>query len=243
MHGARTDPKPSAAGGFGCCICGIEINAGDMVVGFKNNNKLGRASWDHVHSEKCADAYTPPPLAGISEASATSRVGKAVSSAWNRLTGGKRKASTAEEWPFLKRAAQLDLSAAQAQEVLEEHGGDEEAAFKAMMEAFAADAVDDLDCGESSISASNSKNEVNAERASPSSSDEEITCQPASLPAFASNDAREAVYDVFSSFVKPLIPKPQTDGSFKDGRIQRFSTFSCRRRSRSLCREQIVWRT
>ena len=214
-----------------------------MVVGFKNNNKLGRASWDHVHSEKCADAYTPPPLAGISEASATSRVGKAVSSAWNRLTGGKRKASTAEEWPFLKRAAQLEFSAAQAQEVLEEHGGDEEAAFKAMMEAFAADAVDDLDCGESSLSASNSKNEVNAERASPSSSDEEITCQPTSLPAFASNDAREAVYDVFSSFVKPLIPKPQTDGSFKDGRIQRFSTFSCRRRSRSLCREQSVWRT
>ena len=49
------------------------------------------------------------------------------------------------------------------------------------------------------------------------SSDEEVMCPPASLPAFTSNAAREAVHDVFKSFIKPMLPKPQTDGSFKDG--------------------------
>ena len=215
-HGTRTDPKSSAAGGFDCSVCGIVINTGDSVVGFKNNNKKGRASWDHVHSEKCADAYTPPPLAGTSEASATSRVGKAVSSAWNRLTGGKRKVSAEEEWPFLRKAAQLEFSTAAAKQVLEEHGGDEVAALAAMSAEFVADCADDLDDGGAALSPSKIGGE-SAEQAAASSSDEEILLQPASLPAFSSNDARKAVYDVFSSFVKPLLPKPQTDGSFKDG--------------------------
>ena len=216
-HGTRTDPKPSAAGGFECIVCGIVINVSDSVVGFNNCNKNGRASWDHVHSEKCADLYVPPPQADTSDASATSSVRNAVSSAWNRLTGGKRKASSAEEWPFLKRAAQLEFSAAQAQQVLEEHGGNEEAAFKAMSDAFLADAVDELDRGESSLPASNPINDESAERASTSSSDEELPSKPPSLPAFSSNAAREAVYDVFSAFLKPMLPKPQTNGSFKDG--------------------------
>lgn len=34
---------------------------------------------------------------------------------------------------------------------------------------------------------------------------------------FGSNDARAATADVFFAFIKPTLPKPQTDGSFKDG--------------------------
>ena len=57
----------------------------------------------------------------------------------------KREAWTAAEWCFPRRAAQLDFSAAQAQD------GDGKGAFKAMMEGFMADAVNDLDSGESSL--------------------------------------------------------------------------------------------
>ena len=40
-HGARTEEKPSAAGGFACHQCGIEIQCGDLIVGFrKNKTKL-----------------------------------------------------------------------------------------------------------------------------------------------------------------------------------------------------------
>ena len=38
-HGARTAEKPSAAGGFACHQCGIEIQCGDLIVGFRKNNK------------------------------------------------------------------------------------------------------------------------------------------------------------------------------------------------------------
>ena len=34
---------------------------------------------------------------------------------------------------------------------------------------------------------------------------------------FGSNDARSTAADVFFQFIKPMLPKPQTDGSFKDG--------------------------
>ena len=39
---------------------------------------------------------------------------------------------------------------------------------------------------------------------------------PTQLP-FTSNDARRAVFDVFTSVIKPMLPKPQGDGSFKEG--------------------------
>jgi len=34
---------------------------------------------------------------------------------------------------------------------------------------------------------------------------------------FSGDAARQAVFDVFYGFVRPLLPKPQTDGGFKDG--------------------------
>jgi hypothetical protein len=34
---------------------------------------------------------------------------------------------------------------------------------------------------------------------------------------FGSNDARSAAADVFFEFIKPMLPKPQTDGGFKGG--------------------------
>ena len=61
-----------------------------------------------------------------------------------------------------------------------------------------------------------------AQRCSPcdlddESEDEIVPPPPPDMPAFSSTEARLAIHDVFMAFVKPIIPKAQSDGSFCDG--------------------------
>ena len=47
--------------------------------------------------------------------------------------------------------------------------------------------------------------------------EESLPDEPAQAPAFDTKDARQAVRDVFREFVRPMLPKPQRNGSFRGG--------------------------
>ena len=229
-HGFRCDAKASRAGGFSCQVCGKLKNKGDTVVAFKNDNKSGRAGWDHVCADICADKYKPPALASSSTSSSMAAIGKALgraaSSAKSKLMGPSRAASVDAE--FIKKAEALEFSRPAAMQVLEEHGGDKAAAIAAMSIVFSEHYAHDFD--------------VEAEEAPPSAvggvpnligldeedneddEDDEEVQETKSLPGFTSNDARSAGYDVFEEFIRPMLPKPQKDGSYKDGDLELLDT-------------------
>ena len=212
QHGDRVAARASTAQPFDCHVCKLKVNPGDMIVGFKNENKESRKSFDHVH-ERCADQYVPPALASSSDGSMLSRAASAVSGAVSRLTGGKRHASPASEVsPFKRAAAELQFSEEAAEQMLAEHGGNKELALRSMASAFSEATVAaalDSDGSEACMECAKSPPRVEDEGVLPP--------MPTPLPPFDSKAARAAVYDVFSTFIRPLLPKPQTDGSFKDG--------------------------
>jgi hypothetical protein len=185
-HGERFKEKPSAAGGFACIVCGVWVNVGESVVAFRNNNRKGKNAWDHVHAENCADKYVPPSLASSSKSSTVQKVANAASAARSSLTGKRRS----EDTSFSQKAARLEHSAAQAKEVLEEHGGDEEAALKAMAHAMVASMAVDNDASDDESLRPREAPSDAAECSECSSSEEEIAPQPARSPQFTAEMAR-----------------------------------------------------
>ncbi len=217
-HGSRSEKKRSRRGGFECLVCGHTIAAGDWVVGFRDMNRPANTGWDHVHAKTCADKYKPPALKPKQGRSTKARVKDAVSGAWQLLSGLSVPSHGDSLSVFMRKARQLEFSDAKAREVLDEFDGDEEAALYSMASAFAADAAGDLDSGSATCGAATESATGDArENEMDASSDEELPPQPKEVLQFDSKAARAAVYDVFHSFVAPLLSKPQTDGGFKDG--------------------------
>lgn len=141
-------------------------------------------------------------------------VAAAVSGAVSFVTGSSATSTHDGSAAFLRRANALEFSAAAALQVLGEFNGDEEAAVRSMADAFCAAACPELDRG---TAFSNGPPEVDTGDANESDLAESDPKPRRLPPHFNSNDAREAVLDVFLSFVAPMLPKPQTDGSFKNG--------------------------
>lgn len=194
-----------------CHVCGVQKNVGDVVVAIKNNNKSGRNSWDHVCEGECASRYKPPSLASKSSSSTASAV-KAALSATLRKVAQKVGVVDDSDDGFLKRAEQLDFAPATALEVLEEHGGDRAAALKTVSDMLVQDFEHDLDAEEEVAPP--------AQACSPCKDDSEsdaLPTLPPPRPSFSSVEARMAVHDVFMTFVKPILPKSQTDGSYRHG--------------------------
>ena len=212
-HGDRCEAKPSLAGGFPCHHCGQDINVGDIVVGFKNTNKILRRSWDHVH-DACADLYHIPVANTSLSQSASARIGEAVSSVFSAVAATispTQKSSADKGLIYGQKAETLGFTPDRAAQVLAQFGGDHEAAFNALTKAWMSDARYDL-----AEDGSQGAHGQCADCADPRSEPPLVQQQPAP-PSFGSAEARVAVLDVFLTFLKPLFPKPQTDGSFKDG--------------------------
>ena len=115
----------------------------------------------------------------------------------------------------MQKARALEYSDGAAREVLAEFNGDEEQALQWMAQQFVEDSALELDRGTASSTGDGISGAPSFD--ADESSSEELPPPPASRPAFDSRAARAAVYDVFKSFIVPLLPKPQTDGGFKDG--------------------------
>lgn len=165
---------------------------------FRNNNRRGSRAWDHVHAEACADSYRPPPLTSSSASSTRGRVATAASWVLSSITGKKRGAADSRDAVFMQKAGRLEHSAAQASEVLREYGGDMEAALKAMADRFLADVA----------ITSDEEGHASPGRIPPdaqsTSSEEELPPQAALTQQLSSDAARAAVYDVFTTFIKPI---------------------------------------
>ena len=212
-HGDRSEEQPSKVGRFHCHFCGREVSRGDIVVGFKNENKPRRQSWDHVCAGACAESYRVPPLEKKAHSSTAGRIGQAVSAALSSVGVTAFSAPTsAAEMTFLQKARQLDATDEQALQVLSQFGGNEDSALEALAQEWLGRARDDLaDAGASSGGA------MEGESCEPCAEEPPLPERGPVPPMFSSNDARSAVADVFMTFLKPLLPKTQTDGSFKDG--------------------------
>ena len=214
-HGFRCATKSSGVGGFACHVCGAKKQAGEMVVAFKNDNKSGRNAWDHVCDGDCAERYKSPALVTTLRQRARSSVGSALSSAMKTI---KQKVGAAADDPdadFFRRAASLEFSREGAADVLAEHGGDRVAAVATMSSLFAESFAHDLDAEADAAPQA-------AQRCSPCELDDEsdedsLPPPPPVMPTFSSVEARLAIHDVFMTFIKPIIPKAQSDGSFRDG--------------------------
>ena len=220
-HGARLTARPSEAGGFSCHHCGRGIEVGDIVVGFKNKNKRFPADMDHVCAEPCARTYKPPALRP--SISVTQRVGAALAGAARAVRGMvvSPPSTPSKELTFLESARALDFGSPAAEKILEEHGGDEEAALQSITTQWHA-AQEGMEWrspprgGPSGDRPGEGDEELAEEEL-----EEEMLERPAEQPAFSSDDAKRAVLDVFLRFLKPLLPKPQGDGSYVDGNPER----------------------
>ena len=182
-------------------------------MGFRNLNKPAPGNWDHVCAQPCADSYRPPPHKS-SGASIGELVTQAVCGAAKVVSSALRSAPASKESTFKQKAARLDVTSTEAERMLRLHGGDEAAALQAIAQSWVQSSADEIVALEAQESAQRAA-EQQAEESD--SSDESVPSLPAQATAFSSDDARAAVYDVFSSFVAPLLPKPQGDGSFRDG--------------------------
>ena len=211
-HGDRCEEKPSLAGGFPCLVCGHNVNVGDVVVGFKNFNKPRNKSWDHVHGG-CADRYEIAPANNsLTQSSTSSQLVQAFSSVVSAVTGRsplKTAADAADTYEA--KAHELGVTSDRAMQVLAQFGGDREAALNALTQEWLSDARYDW-----SDTPDGPQGECAQCELDPTAEPSVVEQQP-TPPCFGSSDARAAVLDVFLNFLKPLLPKPQTDGSFKDG--------------------------
>ena len=217
-HGYRSAIKGSAVGGFACVVCGVEVNRGDRVVGFRNCNRGSRNGWDHAHAEVCANRYRSPPLIDNEKPSASSQIKSAISGAWKKMAGITGSSTEDGTTAFTKRSRAFGFTDAAAREILEEYNGDEEAAVFYMADQFMADTAHEWDRGTAcENAAAEGANSAGQDQELEQSSDEEMPPAPEAVAYLDSSSARAAVYDVFHSFIQPMLPKPQSDGGFKDG--------------------------
>ena len=223
-HGFRADPIFTRSGGFKCRVCDAVIVVGQSVVGFKNDNRAWPNGWDHVCAEGCADVYNVPALAVVLGAKASSSGARAairrtVSGAASAVVGvitGKPSsaaASPTKQAAFERRVKALDIRQEHAEQVLCMHGGDAEAAMADITREWMEECCAEIAATEGATE----DTPVACSAVDSTSEEDELPEAAVDGLKFGSNDARAAVLDVFQSFVKPLIPKPQSSGGFKDG--------------------------
>ena len=102
--------------------------------------------------------------------------------------------------------------------MLERHGGNEDAALQALSSLFLGEAQEGVEAEVPVVPAAPPAVEPN--EADPLSDDEFLEVERPLQPGFDSGTARKAAADVFLSFLKPLLPKPQYNGSFKGGDVR-----------------------
>ena len=183
-----------------------------MIVGFKNDNKPRPHNWDHVHEQPCSLQYVVPPLTARKR-SVTAAVRGAVAGAARVLCGSSVVPS--REATFAEKAAELGFDADVADDVLQRHGGDVDVALNVLTAAWLRESREQIQATD--LPAALPAAELCGEGSGTESSSEELPPEQPDAPAFSSDDARRATFAVFKSFVASLLPKPQSDGSFKDG--------------------------
>ena len=217
-HGRRLDAITShSRKRFECHVCRRRILNGDRIVGFFNRNKAPPQHFDHCCADGCADKYVSPPL---EKKSVGKKVAAAVSSALvsvsGMISGSAAASSPTRQQIFEEKAMQVGASKEQALIALEQHAGDDNAALMALSSAWLNAANSELDAtspGRPAPLAACSDCDDDAA----SSSSEQLPPEVAKMDAFSAAAARLTGLDVFNTFIKPMLPKPQGDGSFKDG--------------------------
>ena len=115
------------------------VNFNTPVVAFRNNNRRPPACWDHVHAGQCAEQYKIPKLCALRTTTAAQAIRNVASSALALLTRQQQPSVQPQLAAFYEMAAQVGFSEPVAAEVLEEVGGDQEAAMRSMAAHFTAD--------------------------------------------------------------------------------------------------------
>ena len=211
-HGGGLRGKPSRYGGFQCVVCSSVVNVGDVVVGYRNVNKSGAKGWDHVHAEGCADRYVSPPLRSAApvEPQNTNNFAPAIVPTAPSSSAQPETPSIVEPTP--EQRARMERNRLLALE------------RRVQAQGSSSDGDGGCSCaaGTSTAAAAGSSDAADGvEEASfdPAAldSEDELPPEPPHVARFSSDAARQAVVEVFYRFVRPLLPKPQTDGGFKDG--------------------------
>ena len=228
LQGARGAQLPSSVAEFACNQYGRKVKRGEQVVGFRNWNKPQRGGWDHVCAGKCADTYEVLPYVPVAQraTAATSTpqsnstgFGSTIIGALGRLTGSTSTVNDADQSALsalIAKCKPLGYSDLYVGQVLAQQGGDVEAGFRAIVSTWAAEVEPDLQAD----NAANQPVDPTACDECSECSGDDIVPSASSLvepQVMSSNMFRSAGWDVISTFVLPLLPKPQTDGSFKDG--------------------------
>ena len=212
VHGARGKELESTTAPFRCRQCGRQVERGDLVVGFYNADSAHH--WEHVCAGACADVYRVVPRRITSTTLAVrSAVSNVISGAVALLPGLSTSTRCAQPASYKTKTAALGVDESEADRVLVEFGGDEVAALAAVAERWLQESFQEMSPPLLEPPAGG----TGRGEACGASSDEELPPSPAEFEVFSSNDARAAACDVFISYIKPLLPKPQGDGSFKDG--------------------------
>ena len=212
-HGEKSRPKKAVEfwSQWTCVVCRQKVVPGAMVIGICNWNKSagGNKGWDHVHVA-CAPHWDvqAPPRGG-----APAPAGPSSSSAQD-AAGPPPPVADTHNRDFMNRVVAMEFNEHEAQVIINHFNGDTRKAMSAMCEIFAA-RYDVVEMGEE---AGQLEALLEAEQANNSGGEEHVPI-PSDLPesVFASHAAKKAGADLFLEFVKPILPKPQTDGSFKDG--------------------------
>ena len=228
-HGYRGKALRSTTGAFNCVWCGEQINTGDSVVGFFNANLSGSRRWQHVHAEACADQFVIEPKKNVSHPDATSASsgGSVVSSfktmvsnAVAKVSGGSSRSedsSSPAMRRFLQDSLTLGVSSEVANQTLSMHGGDFQLAFASIATQFTEDTLAQYQDDSHAADGDNGRDDSGLCEQCEDAPEDEIIQSASEQQNWSSNDARNAGYDAFDTFVRLLIPKPQTDGSVKDG--------------------------
>ena len=212
-HGGGLRAKPSRYGGFQCVVCSSVVNVGDAVVGYRNVNKGGAKGWDHVHAEGCADRYVSPPLRSAAPVE-PQNTNNSLRAIVPTAPSSSAQPETPEEEPsFIATAMKCSMSRDEALAFLSAHSGDDRGALAALAlrEQTAFETTVCQPCGGGGVE------EAAFDPAGALDSEDELPPEPPHVARFSSDAARLALVEVFYRFVRPLLPKPQTDGGFKDG--------------------------
>ena len=217
-HGYRSAPKTAAQywSQWTCVVCKRKVLPGQQIIGICNHHKdaEGNKGWDHVHAA-CAPGWK---IAAPRRVAPTAPAGPSSSGA--QATGSPQVAPTtsAHYGAFIQRAETLQFTQAEASRICQHFNGDTEKALQAMTDIFRGVNVDDEELAMRRLEeAGQVRAMLEEEQANESDEGEEVPVPPTAGLQFDSSAAKQAGAHLFKEFVKPILPKPQTDGSFKDG--------------------------
>ena len=229
VHGSRVN-IPKSAKRFLCVLCKTWFCEETPLVMFRNDNNReyapGRVLWDCC-CQPCAGNYISPPDPAKTQSTAPAgsslipaesgrhRDGAAPPAAPEGSPLVPAQQSETDKGQLFQLADDLGVPRWRAEQLLIEHGGDAGAAGLEILRILGLNIDEDIAAAEPAplIVAPKPRREPAADQVMP-------RAQPA-MPAFSTDEARQATASIFLECVAPLLPRPQRDGTLVGGDVDK----------------------